>query len=76
MIMPARSTLNRWLCPLPSRYEMSDPHGVLTPERRPPRPGDQPQSAGTGWSFAGPSDKGKQSRPSPGGGRGNPRLDL
>src|SRR6185312_11863161 len=31
-------------------------------------------TVGTGWSFIGPPRKGKRSRPSPGGGRGNPRL--
>ena len=31
-------------------------------------------TVGRGWSFEGPPQKGKQSRPSPGGGRGTPRL--
>ncbi|MGN6167045.1 MAG: hypothetical protein ACTHQQ_02595, partial [Solirubrobacteraceae bacterium] len=31
-------------------------------------------TAGTGWSLPGPPHKGKQQRPSPGGGRGKPSL--
>jgi hypothetical protein len=33
-------------------------------------------TARTGWSLAGPPNTGKQSRPSPGGGRGNYQDDL